>query len=516
MKLFQTYKNDLPAGLVVFLVALPLCLGIALASGAPLFSGVIAGIVGGIVVGFLSDSKHSVSGPAAGLTVIVFSAIVSLGSFEVFLVSVVLAGLIQLGMGYARAGVIGHFFPVSVINGMLTAIGLSIVLKQIPHALGYDLNDIDFAAFRDNHGHNTFSELYYMLSFIQPGPVIISAISLVLLYVWDSKKIKSNKVLALIPGPLVVVALAVGLNALFQSNMTTLAIGGNHLVSIPEIASFQDFIKELRFPDFKNALTNSQVYVVAITIAVVASLESLLSLDASDKIAPGKRISSPNQELKAQGWGNIVSGLIGGLPVTAVIVRSSANVNSGAKGKLSAVFHGVLLLVSVLFLSQVINLIPLAVLAAVLIQVGLKLNKVSIYKKSYKAGWDHFIPFVLTIVVILLTDLLKGIAFGMLVGFMFTLKTNFRSGITVNSVGNNYMILIKRNLYFFNKAQLRKALKEIPEGAEVLIDGTSIEFMDYDIKMALNNFIEDAHERNIHVEVKQSETALVPMFKKAA
>ncbi|TRX63976.1 SulP family inorganic anion transporter [Carboxylicivirga sp. M1479] len=510
---FKTYKNDIPAGLVVYLVALPLCLGIALASGAPLLSGVISGIIGGIVVGFLSDSRLSVSGPAAGLTVIVFSAIASLGSFEVFLMAVFISGAIQLVLGYLRAGVIGHFFPSSVIIGMLTAIGLSIILKQIPHAFGYDLTGIDTAAFEDKYGHNTFSELYYMLEAILPGAIIISSLSMLILFAWDSPFIKKNAVLKLIPGPLVVVVFGVVLNEVFKSSVPALALGSTHLVSLPEMSGLSSLVDELRFPEFK-AIANPDVWVVAFTIAIVGSLESLLSLDATDKLDPAKRIASPNKELKAQGWGNMLAGLVGGLPLTAVIVRSSANVNSGGKGKMSAVFHGVLLLLSVLLFAPFLNYIPLAALAAVLIHVGLKLNKISIYKTAIKKGANQYIPFFATIIVILLTDLLKGITFGIVIGFIFVLKSNFRSGIVLSNVGNNYMIQISRNLYFFNKAQLRRTLQYLPKDINLLIDGTQIDFIDGDILGTFKDFCDTAERNRIKVTIKKSETAVIPMFRK--
>lgn len=513
---FRTYKNDIPAGLVVYLVALPLCLGIALASGAPLFAGVITGIIGGIVVGLLSDSRLSVSGPAAGLTVIVFAAIATLGSFEAFLLAVFISGVIQLILGYAKAGVIGHFFPSSVITGMLTAIGLSIILKQIPHAFGYDLTGIDTAAFEDKYGHNTFSELYYMLEAILPGAVIISAVSMAILFLWDSKSIKNILGMKLIPGPLVVVVLGVVLNEVFKSSAPGLALGASHLVSLPEMSGFSSLIDELRFPQF-SAITNPDVWIVAFTIAIVGSLESLLSLDATDKLDPAKRIASPNKELKAQGWGNMLAGLVGGLPMTAVIVRSSANVNSGGKGKLSAVFHGVLLLLSVLFFAPYLNYIPLSALAAVLIHVGLKLNKVSIYKDAIKKGANQYIPFFSTIIVILLTDLLKGITFGIIVGFIFVLKSNFRSGIILSNVGNNYMIHITRNLYFFNKANVRRTLQHLPSNINLIIDGTDVDFIDNDILIAFEDFCSStAEQNNIKVTIKQSETAAIPMFRKVA
>ncbi len=510
---FKTYRNDLPAGLVVYLVALPLCLGIALASGAPLFSGVISGIIGGIVIGFLSDSKLSVSGPAAGLTVIVFSAIATLGSFEAFLLAVFISGLIQLVLGYLKAGVIGHFFPTSVITGMLTAIGLGIIFKQIPHAFGYDPEGIDMVAFDETYGHHTFSELYYMIAGILPGAVIISILSLGILFLWDTKPVKNNAVLKLIPGPLVVVIFSIVLNELFKATAPVLVLGSAHLVSLPELSGVGSLIDELRFPQF-SAITNPEVWVVAVTIAIVGSLESLLSLEAADKLDPEKRISSPNKELKAQGWGNMLAGLIGGIPMTAVIVRSSANVNAGGKGKLSAVFHGVLLILSVLLFAPFLNYIPLSALAAVLIHVGLKLNKASIYKNAIKQGANQYIPFFATIIVILLTDLLKGISFGIVIGLIFVLKSNFRSGITLSNVDNNYLIRISRNLYFFNKAQFRRALQYLPNDINLLIDGTDVDFIDNDILEIINDFCETAEQKGIKVTIKQSEVAIVPLFRK--
>lgn len=513
MNLFKNLKNDLPAGLVVFLVALPLCLGIALASGAPLFSGVISGIVGGIVVGVLSDSKLSVSGPAAGLTVIVFSAIATLGSFEAFLVAVVLSGIVQLILGYLRAGIIGHFFPGSVITGMLTAIGLSIILKQIPHAFGMDLNDVDLSAFHDKYGENSISEIFLSIKYALPGAVLISVLSMAILFLWDTKRIKSNAILKLIPAPLLVVVLGLLMNGVYHMWIPAWAIESSHLVSLPEVSGFSSLVDQLTFPKF-SALSNPEVYVVAITIAIVGSLESLLSLDAADKLDPEKRISSPNQELKAQGWGNIISGLIGGIPLTAVIVRSSANINAGAKSKLSAVFHGALLLVSVLFLAPFLNYIPLAALAAILIHVGLKLNKISIYKKAIKGGWDQAVPFFVTVVVILFTDLLKGIGVGIVVGFIFVLKANFRSAVIRTQVNNNYLIQLTRSMYFFNKAQLRRILQRIPEGANVLIDGTRIDFIDKDIQQTIDDFVVTSKMKNITVTLKKSDTAAIDMFRK--
>ncbi|MFV0522611.1 MAG: SulP family inorganic anion transporter [Mangrovibacterium sp.] len=509
MKLFSTLKNDLPASIVVFLVALPLCLGVAVASGAPLFAGIITGVVGGIVVGFLSDSRLSVSGPAAGLTTIVLAAILDLG-FESFLVAVILSGVIQFLLGYFRGGIIGHFFPVSVITGMLSAIGLQIILKQIPHAIGFDFNDIDLWAFKDSHGHNSISEIWIGISqYFSWSAFLIFALSLGMLLLWDRPFIKKNTALSLIPGPLLAVVIGLVLNSLYSPAMQ---LGSSHLVNLPIIDGFDSLMSSLSFPNF-SALLNMEVYIVAITIAIVGSLESLLSLDAADKLDPEKRISSPNQELKAQGIGNIIVGFIGGIPLTAVIVRSSANINAGAKGKLSAIMHGVLLLVSALFFANYLNYIPYAALAAILIHVGLKLNKLSIYKKAIQAGSSQYVPFFVTIITILLTNLLAGIFVGIIVGLGFVLRTNFRSAVIRTRVDNNYLIQLTRSMYFFNKAQLRRILQRIPDNSNVLIDGTRIDFIDYDIVQTLNDFAETAEIRNITVSFKRSDTAVIEMFK---
>ncbi|WP_068473813.1 SulP family inorganic anion transporter [Saccharicrinis aurantiacus] len=500
----KTIKFDAMASIVVFLVALPLCLGIALASGAPLISGLITGIIGGIVVGWLSDSKVSVSGPAAGLTVIVFSAIATIGSFQAFLVAVVLSGVIQLILGYLKAGVIGHFFPSSVIMAMLTAIGITIIISQIPHAIGYDIVE----QMRE-HG---LVALAHSFEHAIIGATIVSIISLVILLVWDTPKFKNHKVLKLIPAPLVVVFVGVLCNLVFKKWFPAFYIDTTHLVALPEFTSAASVWNEMNWPDFKGLL-NTNVYIAAITIAIIGSLESLLSLEAADKLDPAKRISSPNQELKAQGIGNIIAGLLGGIPLTAVIVRSSANINAGAKSKKSAILHGVLLLIAVLFCGSVLNYIPLAALAAILIHVGLKLNKISTYKKVIAGGADQYIPFFTTIAVVLATDLLKGIIVGITVGFIFMIKSNFRSAILKANVNNNYLIKMTNNMYFFNKAQLRKALQKIPANSNVLIDGTHIDFIDHDVEEIIEDYIAMAADNNITVTLKKSTTANISLFK---
>jgi MFS superfamily sulfate permease-like transporter len=400
-------KHDLPASIIVFLVAVPLCLGIALASGAPLFSGIIAGIVGGIVVGSLSGSPLGVSGPAAGLAVIVLAAIEDLGAFESFLLAVVVAGAIQLLLGFLRAGIIGYYFPSSVIKGMLTGIGLIIILKQIPHAFGYDADPEGSLAFQQPDGHNTFSELYYMLDFISPGALVVTSLSLLILILWEQPFMKRIRLFQLVQGPLVVVALGVLLNMFFQ-NFPTFTISKEHLVQLPTFSNFTGFIGNFTFPDFSQ-FGNPQIYTVAITMAVVASLETLLSVEAIDKLDPYKRVTPTNRELKAQGIGNMLSGLIGGLPVTQVIVRSSANIQSGGRTKTSAIAHGILMLSCVVAIPHVLNMIPLASLAAILFLVGYKLAKPKLFIDMYQKGWIQFVPFLVTVLGIMFTDLLYGI-----------------------------------------------------------------------------------------------------------
>ncbi|MDQ3534572.1 MAG: SulP family inorganic anion transporter, partial [Bacteroidota bacterium] len=417
-------KHDIPAGIVVFLVAVPLCLGIAMASGAPLFSGIIAGIVGGIVVTLISGSQLGVSGPAAGLAVIVLHAIEGLGSYEVFLSAVVIAGVIQLILGFLKAGIIAYYFPSSVIKGMLAGIGVIIILKQIPHAFGYDADFQGDLHFVQADGENTFSEIVKMINFISPSATLISFLSLFILILWDKVLSKKSKIFQLIQGPLVVVILGIILNAYFQNYFPQYALGANHLVVLPVAESPIGFINLFTTPDFSRVLTY-EVLFLAGTLAIVASLETLLCLEATDKLDVFKRISPANRELKAQGVGNIVSGLIGGLPLTQVIVRSSANIQSGGRTKLSAFIHGVLILACVISIPNILNMIPLSSLAAILLMVGYKLAKPSLFKDLYHIGWDQFIPFTTTVIAIVLTDLLTGIGIGMAVAIFFILKNSY-------------------------------------------------------------------------------------------
>jgi len=499
---FKNFKDDIPASIVVFLVAMPLCLGIALASGAPLFSGLISGIVGGIVVGALSGSPLGVSGPAAGLAVIVLNAITELGQFEVFLVAVVLAGIIQLIMGFAKAGIIAYFFPSSVIHGMLAGIGIIISLKQIPHAFGYDGDPEGDFRFNQVDGYNTFSELINMIDFISPGVLIISALSLFILILWNTEPFKKLTFTKLIQGPLVVVVLGIILNRLFASN-PSLAISPDHLVSVPVPENINDFFNNFSFPKF-SALSRADVYITAIVLAVVASLETLLCVEATDKQDPLKRITPTNRELKAQGVGNIVAGLIGGLPLTQVIVRSSANQQSGGKTKASAVIHGMLLLVSIILIPTILNMIPLGVLAAILLVVGYKLAKPSLFKKMYSEGLGQFIPFIVTIVGIVFTDLLTGIGLGMVVAIFIILRNNFKIPFKMQKENlegkENIKILLSEDVSFLNKASILKTLEQIPNDTSVKIDANNTRFIHHDVIEIIEDFKVNAKLRNIKVE----------------
>lgn len=490
---------DLPASLVVFLVALPLCLGIALASGAPLMSGVITGIVGGIVTGAISGSALAVSGPAAGLTVIVLSAIEDLGSFEAFLVAVVLAGAIQVALGFGRAGIIGSFIPDSVIKGMLAAIGLILILKQIPHAFGVDPDPEGDMAFAQPDGENTFSELVHMFGRIETGALVISVLSLLLLIAWEKRITPHFRALELVPGPLLVVLLGAGMNLLYAQIQPDWVLETSHLVSLPT-GDTMTVIQNLPRPDWSVVLAE-EVWIVAITIAVVASLETLLSLEATDRLDPAKRIAPTNLELKAQGVGNMVAGFFGGLPMTAVIVRSSANVTANAQTKASAILHGVWLLVAVLFVPHWMNQIPLSALAAILLTVGFKLTRPSIYRSVWVRGWDQFIPFIVTISAILLTDLLVGILVGLAVGLVFVSKSNYHAGLTVTVEEDRTVFHLNQVVSFLNKQQLRSELQKIEDGAKVVFDAAKVEFLDNDIIDTIEDFVDSASERDIQVQV---------------
>ncbi len=503
-KVFQNIGADFSASIVVLLVAIPLCLGIALASGAPLFSGIIAGIVGGIVVGILSGSQISVAGPAAGLTVIVLSAIEKLQVFDAFLLAVMLSGCIQVVLGFLKAGILGDYVPNSVIKGMLAAIGLILILKQIPHLVGYDADYIGDQSFEQADNENTFTEIASAFNYITPLAVLIGVLSLLILMAWESKPFKKIKALQMVPGPLIVVLMALGLHALFMNIDPEHVLKPEHLVSLPVANNASEFVGFFTFPDIQY-LSNFEVWRVALTLAIVASLETLLGIEAADKLDPLKRVTPTNRELKAQGIGNMVSGLIGGLPLTSVIVRSSANALSGAKSKLSTILHGAMMLLFVAFIPGVLNKIPLSALAAILIYTGYKLAKVSTFKMFYKKGMDQFIPFVVTIIAILFTDLLMGIIIGILVGLFFMVRSNFRSSVFIVNDDNKYLVRLRKDVSFLNKPIVKSKLEKVPENSFVLIDATRADFIDKDIIEEVNNFLSHAHLKNITVEIKRSE-----------
>jgi len=494
----KNLKKDLPSSIVVFLVALPLCLGIALASGAPLFAGLITGIIGGIVVASCSGSQLSVSGPAAGLTVIVLGAITSLGNYQTFLLAVFLAGFFQLILGLIKAGTIGNYFPSSVIEGMLAAIGIILILKQLPHALGVDSDFSGDEGFLQQDHENTFSAITAAISHFSLAAVLISVISVAVLLIWP--KLKK---LSIIPAPLIVVLIGVVGSLVFAG--TDHQLRADQMVKIPVVSGFGEFLGLFSMPDF-SALGNKDVYIVALTIAVVASLETLLSIEAIDKIDPIKRVSPTNRELVAQGIGNMTSGMLGGLPLTSVIVRSSANTNAGARTKMSAIFHGIWLLLSLLFIPQVINMIPLSCLAAILLVTGYKLTRISLFKHMYHKGWDQFVPFVVTVVAVIFTDLLKGVAVGMLVSVFYLLRTNMRNPFfyRITNEGDKKHIRIKlaEEVSFLNKAAIQVVLTNIPKETNVIIDGTNARFIDPDVLETIFNYKHNAYTKGIIVTLE--------------
>jgi MFS superfamily sulfate permease-like transporter len=491
--------EDLPAGIVVFLVALPLCLGIALASGAPLFSGLIAGFVGGLVVAWASGSQLSVSGPAAGLTVIIYTAVEHLGgNFRAFLVAVVICGVLQIVLGVGKAGVLSAYFPTSVIKGMLAAIGLILITKQLPHAIGFDRDFEGDEAFAQADAETTFSELVTALSAISPGAVIVSVVAMAILLVWDSRFIQRTRALRLLPGPLLAVSWGAAYQLLSTSHFPALSIATEHLVQLPETHSLAEFLSQFSSPDWSQ-LSNPTVYVIALTLAAVASLETLLSLEAADKLDPLRRVAPTNRELKAQGLGNIISGLLGGLPMTAVIVRTSANINAGAHTKVSCFFHGILLLMAVVFFARYLNMIPLASLAAILIMTGYKLAKPGLFLEMYRNGYSQIVPFVITILAILFTDLLKGITIGLACGLYFVIRTNFQAAVSLTKDGRNALIHLNKDVSFLNKPLLRSYLDAIEANSNVIIDGSAGGFIDHDIREMLQDFAKSAAEDRIAV-----------------
>ncbi len=502
--IFSQLKSDIPASIVVFFVALPLCLGIALASGAPLFSGLIAGIIGGVVVGSLSGSHIGVSGPAAGLAAIVLTAIGTLGSYENFLLAVVIGGVLQLIFGFLKAGIIGYYFPSSVIKGMLTGIGIIIILKQIPHFFGYDSDpEGDFAFFQVD-GENTFSEILVMLNNIGIGPTIIAIAGLGILLLWDKVLGKKAKIFSIIQGPLVAVSLGILYYIITKGN-ETFGIAQDHLVSVPIPEDFNSFLGQFSLPNFA-AISDPAIWITGFTIALVASLETLLCVEATDKLDPRKRVTPTNRELLAQGTGNIISGMIGGLPITQVIVRSSANIQSGGKTKMSAIIHGMLLLFSVILIPGLLNMIPLSVLAAILLIVGFKLAKPGLFKVMFELGWKQFVPFIVTVLGIIFTDLLIGIGLGLAVGVVVILIKSFENSHFLHmedKVGDQQKVkmTLAEEVTFFNKGAILKELDQLPHNTFLELDITKTRFLDHDIVEILEDFSLKARNRNIDVKI---------------
>jgi MFS superfamily sulfate permease-like transporter len=487
--LFAHVRSDLPAGLVVFLVALPLCLGIAQASGAPLVAGLVAGVVGGVVVASLSGSSLSVSGPAAGLAVLVAAGIQELG-FAAFLLAVVLAGVLQIVLGALRLGVVAHFFPSAVIKGMLSAIGVLIILKQAPHAVGYDREFVGNTAFATTDG-NTFSTVLHALNAFTPAAVLTSLLCVVVMLVWP--KLQRAPLLKLVPPALV--AVVTGGVAAAALGRAGLALEAEHMVALPS-----NVANALVSPAFAR-ISDPAVWKVAVTLALVASLETLLSLEAVDRLDPQRRISPPNRELLAQGVGNVCSGLLGGLPVTSVIVRSSANVLAGARTRLSSIFHGLLLLVGVVFLAPVLNRVPLAALAVVLLFVGYKLTTPALWRSMWKAGPTQFVPFVVTIVAIVGTDLLKGTLFGVVVGLVFTIRAQQKNAVEVRAADGRVDVVFHKDMTFLQKARVKDVLREIPAASAVVIDRRKVDHVDTDIEEVLAEYAREAAHRDIRLEV---------------
>ena len=502
--MFKHLKDDLPASLVVFFVALPLCLGIALASGAPLFAGIIAGIVGGIVVGSASGSSLGVSGPAAGLAVIVLNSIQSLGDYQLFLAAVVVAGFLQLALGFLKAGFIAYFFPSSVIKGMLSGIGLLIIIKQIPHALGYDRDAEGDFSFAQLTGENSFEAIASAFNSFSTAAIVISVISVAMLVLWDAVLTKKHKIFRLIQGPIAVIGFGILMSYLYMSDIFALKLSAEQMVSIPVPEDLSSFMSQFTMPKM-SGFTSLAVWKIGAVMAIVASLETLLCVEATDKLDPAKNETPTNRELKAQGLGNVISGLIGGLPLTQVIVRSSANIAFGAKTKMSGILHGFWLLISAFTVAGALNLIPLASLAAILLIVGYKLAKPSVMKEVISQGYQDYVPFFATIIGIILTDLLTGIGIGMAFGIFFTLKVSYENShsINVTKEGNDtyvHTVELAEEVTFLNKTKLLNTFKEIPEGSKVIIDFTKVKSVANDINDIIDNFISNASDKNITVE----------------
>lgn len=506
--------DDIRAGIVVFLVALPLCLGIALASGAPLFSGLIAGISGGLVVTVVSKSRLGVSGPAAGLAVMVAAGIEALG-LEAYLLAVIFCGVVQLVAAFLKAGVIAHYFPASVIKGMLAGIGIILILKQIPHALGYDQSYEGELEFFQRDGHNTFTEIGYALQSLSPGAIFITVVSLAVLLLWQHPRFKGNRVAKALPAPLLVVFFGIAANRAFMAFAPSFAVSPEHLVRVPLSSSLGEFFSNFTRPDFSQ-LTNPEVYFTGVTLALIASIETLLSVEATDNLDPEKRVTPTNRELKAQGLGNIVSGLFGGIPVTQVIVRSTANIESGGKTRRASFIHGVLLLVCVATIPQLLNEIPLASLAAILLVIGYRLARVSLFKQMWNEGFWQFLPFVVTVVALVFTDLLKGITAGMIVAFFEILIYNYQLNVyREDDADGRYTIRLTEHMTFLNKAALKRLLREVPPRSELTIDMSRTRIMDHDVREVIDNFVTHAKADDIKLEILEPPPTSGPISNRA-
>lgn len=517
----QFLKSDIPSGLVVFLVALPLCLGIALASGAPFFSGLISGIIGGIVIGSLSGSKLSVSGPAAGLAALVLAAITNIGAYDLFLCAVFIAGILQVLMSVAKLGGIANYFPSSVIKGLLTSIGILIIAKQIPYAFGYDRDEKNNLTLLFPFGDEDLSELFQPLQHIDVGVFIICIISILIMLVWDRPFIKKR--VKFIPGALVAVIVSIFLNEIFKSSGSSLIVTQDHLVQIQAAKNANEFFSFFTMPDF-NGFLNSKVIFTGIMIAIIASLETLLSIEAIDNLDPERRVTNTNRELRAQGIGNAISGLIGGLPITSVIVRSSANVHSGAKSKLSTIFHGFLLLFTVIAIPGILNLIPLSALAAILLLTGYKLCKFSVFSKMIKNGKYQYIPFFVTVFVIIGIDLLgiypplkgQGLLAGVIIGLASAcgailhgnLKNSYFFHKDKHHEGDIIRIQLSDEVSFLNKAAIRETLDHMPANSNVVIDASRTEYIDFDVLELIKEF------KNIKAPLKNINCSFVGFHEK--
>ena len=497
-KLYAHLGDNISASIVVLLVALPLCVGIALASGTPIFSGIIAGIIGGIVVGQLSGSQLSVSGPAASLTFVVSAMLIKLGSFETFLLAVLIAGAFQILFAFLKGGIVGDYIPNAVIKGMVAAIGIILMMKQIPHLLGYDADfEGDESFLQDDH-NNTITTILTAIEFLTPMSVLIGLVSLMLLIFWEQFNYKSSKWVYYVPGPLVVVLLAVALNTYGAPLLDMIPLEQKHLISLPVAKNLYEFISFFTFPNF-HEIGNQQVWAAGFMLAVIASLETLLGIEAIDKIDPLKRVTPSNKELKAQGIGNIISGLIGGLPITSVIVRSSANVSAGAKTKQSAIFHGVLILIAAALIPFLLNKIPLSAIAAILIVTGYKIARINLFKEMHQKGLNQFIPFCITIIAILFSNLLFGIAIGIIASIIFIIRGNFKSAILMIQDNNQYLIRFRKDITFLNKAIIKQKLESLPNNSFVLIDIKKADFIDKDVIDEINDFLCHVHLKNISV-----------------